>query len=124
MKDLSMESIEVFKFNSRSVRSICVGVKSSMSLRFICITCENDWDLCVWNECSACDIFVSCVRLLARMSASLSSEVYIAWNGPCMYDPMAKDMIAEAIKEYFEQHTQSSKLRFHTGIIQTRTKKT
>ena len=38
-------------------------------------------------------------------SSSLSSEIQIAWNGPCMYDPMAKDMIAEAIKKYFEQHT-------------------
>ena len=34
-----------------------------------------------------------------------------------MYDPMAKDMISEAIKEYFEHHTQSSKPRFHTSSV-------
>ena len=45
-------------------------------------------------------------------SASLSSEVQIAWNGPAEYDCITAELIEQALKDYFEEHSQSGKARF------------
>ena len=49
----------------------------------------------------------------ALSPGSLSSEVQIAWNGPQVFDLAAKDLISEALKDYFLGHTQSGKPHFH-----------
>ena len=46
--------------------------------------------------------------------ASLSSEVQIAWNGPHMYDSVTADLIAESLKEYLDELTETGSHRFHT----------
>ena len=57
--------------------------------------------------------------------AYLSSEVQVAWNGPAEYDMATKQLVDDALMDYFDEHTKSgtpnfyvtSRLRFSSYTI-------